>query len=93
MDNERRLEILGILTIALSVFILVSLTGYNPNEEPSIVFFKDNKVENPMGPLGVLTSHLLSKLGFGYASIIIPIMGLVWGWFLFAKKSLKELSR
>ena len=93
MDNERRLEILGILTIALSVFILVSLTGYNPNEEPSIVFFKDNKVENPMGPLGVLTSHLLSKLGFGYASIIIPIMGLVWGWFLFAKKSLKELIR
>ena len=93
MDNERRLEILGILIIALSVLILVSLTGYNPNEEPSIVFFKDNKVENPMGPFGVLTSHLFNKLGFGYASIIIPIIGLFWGWFLFAKKDLKELIR
>ena len=93
MENERRLEILGILIIALAVFILVSLTGYNPNEEPSIVFFKDNKVVNPMGPLGVLTSHLFIKLGFGYASIILPILGLVWGWFLFAKKNWKELIR
>ena len=93
MENERRLEILGILIIALAVFILVSITGYNANEEPSIVFFKDNKVVNSMGPLGVLTSHLFIKLGFGYASIILPILGLVWGWFLFAKKNWKELIR
>ena len=36
MENDRRLEILGILVIALSVFILVSLLGYNSSEEPSI---------------------------------------------------------
>ena len=93
MDNERRLEILGILIIALAVFILLSITGYNPNEEPSIVFFKDIKVENPMGRLGVLTSDIFIKKGFGYAAIILPLLGLTWGWFLFAKKGLKELIR
>ena len=36
MASERRLEILGILLIAISVFLLFSLLGYNPNEEPSI---------------------------------------------------------
>ena len=91
MENERRLEILGILVIALSVFILVSLTGYNPNEEPSIS--PNIQIENPMGILGVFISHLFIKIGFGYITILIPLAGLIWGWFLFAKKELDHLIR
>tara|TARA_B100000745_G_C20150731_1_gene394515 strand:- start:605 stop:3013 length:2409 start_codon:yes stop_codon:yes gene_type:complete len=91
MENERRLEILGILTIALSVFILVSLSGYNPSEEPSIS--SNVQVTNPMGILGIFTSHLFIKLGFGYSTIIIPLLGFVWGWFLFSKKELTEIIR
>ena len=90
MENERRLEILGILIITLSVFILVSLTGYNPNEEPSIS--PNIQIENPMGILGVFISHLFIKKGFGYIAILIPLAGLAWGWFLFAKKELDHLS-
>ena len=71
MDTERRLEILGILIISLSVFILVSLTGYNPNEEPYIS--PNVKITNPMGILGVFTSYYFIKRGFGYLSIIIPV--------------------
>ena len=91
MENERRLEILGILTIALSVFILVSLSGYNPSEEPSIS--SNVQVTNPMGILGIFTSHLFIKLGFGFSTIIIPLLGFVWGWFLFSKKELTEIFR
>ena len=91
MENERRLEILGILTIALSVFILVSLSGYNPSEEPSIS--SNVQVTNPMGILGIFTSHLFIKLGLGFSTIIIPLLGFVWGWFLFAKKELTEIIR
>ena len=91
MENERRLEILGILIIALSVFILVSLIGYNPNEEPAIS--PNVQIDNPMGILGVLTSHLFIKKGFGYITILVPLTGLVWGWFLFAKKELDHLVR
>ena len=46
-----------------------------------------------MGPLGLLTAYLFIKLGFGYSSIIIPLLGLVWGWFLFAKKELADVIR
>ena len=91
MENERRLEILGILIIALSVFILVSLVGYNPSEEPSIT--PDIQIDNPMGIIGLLVSYLLIKKGFGYVTIIIPLIGLAWGWFLFSKKELGQLIR
>ena len=70
MQEERRLEILGILIIALSVFVLVSIGGYNPSEEPSIS--PNVQVTNPMGILGIFTAHFFIKLGFGFSSIIIP---------------------
>ena len=91
MQEERRLEILGILIIALSVFVLVSIGGYNPSEEPSIS--PNVQVTNPMGILGVFTAHYFIKIGFGFSSIIIPLLGLVWGWFLFSKKELAEIIR
>ena len=91
MASERRLEILGILLIAISVFLLFSLLGYNPNEEPSIS--PNVKVENPMGILGLILSHMLVKLGFGYIIILIPIIGLLWGWTIFSKKDFDKIIR
>ena len=69
MQEERRLEILGILIIALSVFVLVSIGGYNPSEEPSIS--PNVQVTNPMGILGIFTAHIFIKLSFGFSSIIL----------------------
>ena len=89
MENDRRLEILGILIIALSVFILVSLLGYNSSEEPSIS--PNIQIDNPMGILGLITSYLLIKKGFGYVTILLPMIGFAWGWFLFSKKQLDKL--
>ena len=86
MASDRRLEIFGILIIAVSVFLLFSFLGYNPNEEPSIS--PNVKIENPMGILGLIISHVFVKLGFGYVMILIPIFGMLWGWTLFAKKRL-----
>ena len=91
MENDRRLEILGILIIALSVFILVSLLGYNSSEEPSIS--PNIQIDNPMGILGLITSYFLIKKGFGYVTILLPIIGFAWGWFLFSKKQLETLIR
>ena len=91
MASERRLEIFGILIIAISVFLLFSLIGYNPNEEPLIS--PNVKVENPMGILGVTISHFLIKIGFGYVSVLLPFIGFLWGWSLFAKKDLAKIVR
>ena len=91
MENDRRLEILGILMIALSVFILVSLLGYNSSEEPSIS--PNIQIDNPMGILGLITSYVFIKKGFGYVTILLPMVGIAWGWFLFSKKQLETLIR
>ena len=82
MASERRLEIFGILLIAISVFLLFNLIGYNPSEEPSIS--PKVLIENPMGILGFeFILHYLIKLGFGYISTLIPIFGFLWGWTIF----------
>ena len=60
MNKNRRLEILGILIVSISVFILISLIGYNVSEEPTIS--PNVKIENPMGIFGVFISHFLIKL-------------------------------
>ena len=91
MNNQRRLEILGLLLISISLFLLISFTGYNPNEEPSIS--PNITIENPMGIFGVFISHVFIKLGFGYISFLIPFCGIVWGWFLFSKKKIDKLFK
>ena len=91
MNDKRRLEILGILSATLSIFLFVSLISYNSNEEPSIS--PNLKVENAMGILGVYLSHYFIKLGFGYATLIVPFVGLHLGWALFSNKKINELHK
>ena len=91
MNDKRRLEILGILSATLSIFIFVSLITYNSNEEPSIS--PNLKVENAMGILGVYLSHYFIKLGFGYATLIVPFVGLHLGWTLFSNKKINEIHK
>ena len=91
MASERRLEIFGIILIAISVFLFFSLIGYNPSEEPSIS--PKVLVENPMGILGLFISHCLIKLGFGYTMTLIPFFGFLWGWTMFSKKDFSNSIR
>lgn len=89
--KDRRIEITGILLIAVSVFILISLIGYSPFEEPKIS--PNIQIENPMGILGIYVSHFLIKVAIGYVSILLPILGIFWGWWLFVKKKAGKLTR
>ena len=83
-SNNKRLEILGVLLCAVSLFIIVSLLGHDPSEELAIS--PNAQINNPMGIFGVLVSHILIKLGFGYVSLILPLLGFYWGWVFFSKK-------
>ena len=91
MQKYRRLEILGILFVSISIFVLASLLGYNANEEPTIS--PNIQIENPMGILGLYLAHYLIKLTFGFSTIILPIIGLFWGWFLISKRKLNDLKK
>jgi len=89
--KERRLEILGILSIAISLLVFASLIGYNPNEDPGIS--PNVRVENPMGILGVWIAYFFIKLTFGYSSFILPLLTISWGIWFFTHKEFEAISR
>ena len=91
MKDKRQAEILGILLFALSFFVLLSLISYNPDEEISIS--PNIQRDNIMGIMGIYISHYFIKLGFGISSLILPLIGFAWGWFLFHKQNLNFLIR
>ncbi len=89
--KERRLEILGILSVAISLLVFISLLGYNPNEDPGIS--PNVRVENPMGILGVWIAYFFIKLTFGYSSFILPLLAISWGIWFFTHKEFEAISR
>src|SRR5210317_160932 len=89
--KDRRKEIAVILLIAVSAFVLISLIGYNQYEEPQIS--PHLNIDNPMGILGVYVSHYLVKIMFGYISILLPLMGIIWGLWVIGQKETKKLIR
>ena len=89
--KEKRLEILGILAVAVSLLVFISLLGYNPNEDPGIS--PTVRVENPMGILGVWLAYFFIKLTFGYSSFILPLLAISWGIWFFTHKEFEAISR
>ena len=57
--KEKRFEILGILILTVSLLLLISFLGHNPNEDPGIS--PNIRVENPMGGV-CLRSYLTGNL-------------------------------
>ena len=89
--KERKLEILGILSIAISFLVIISMVGYNSFEDPGIS--PNVQVENPMGILGVFIAYFFIKFSFGYSSYVLPFLGMVWGWWFFSNKDSSALNR
>lgn len=87
----RRIEILGILTITVSALVLLSLIGFNPQEDPGIS--PNIRVQNPLGIVGVWIAYFFIKLTFGYSTYILPLLGLTWGWWIFSQKEFAPLNR
>ena len=89
--KERKFEILGVLCIAISSLVIISMMGYSSFEDPGIS--PNVKVANPMGILGVFIAYFFIKFSFGYSSYILPFLGIVWGWWFFSNKDRSSLSR
>lgn len=90
--NEKRLEIVGILAIAVSFLVFVSQLGYHSGEDPGGISAQ-TQIENPMGVVGVVLSWFFIKMTFGYSTLIIPALGCIWGWWLFSKQDLSKLNK
>jgi len=89
--KDRRVEVFAILLIARSILALLSLVTYNPLEEPTIS--EHVAIKNFMGIVGIYVSHYLIKFTLGYAALVFPILGLVWGVGLLLKRAHKPMWR
>ena len=82
--GRKRQEIIGILLIAVGIFVLLSLISYDPLEEPTIS--RHISIHNWMGIAGVYVSYYLVKFTVGVASYVVPVLLILWGWWIFISR-------
>jgi S-DNA-T family DNA segregation ATPase FtsK/SpoIIIE len=78
-------EILGILLVAMGIFLFLSLVSYHPGDPSffSYTSFKIKSIHNWMGIVGAYLSGLLFQ-GFGFPSFLVPfILGVFAFSFIF----------
>ena len=84
---NRLLEIPGLASILLSVFILISIISYS-SFDPSILNLNNYEVKNIGGYIGANISEVLIQF-FGYSSFLICIVLTSWAYKLFFSKNLE----
>ncbi|NQV30660.1 MAG: DNA translocase FtsK [Candidatus Marinimicrobia bacterium] len=89
--EEKSREILGILTMVVGFFVLLSLVSHEPTEELSIM--PGVHFHNWMGYIGIFISYVLFKMFIGWGSIIIALLIVIWGYTIFAEKELQSAFR
>jgi S-DNA-T family DNA segregation ATPase FtsK/SpoIIIE len=102
ISNERKKEILGVLLIALALFIWLSLFTYDKTSDNPLLQ-KDasiggmikvfsQKFHNQCGPAGAVVAYLILYL-FGYSGFFIPLFLILFGISRFPKVSLGLVSK
>jgi len=88
---ERHREILGILIMAFALLIFIGLVSYNPGDYPNSG--SKTNVTNWLGLAGAWISHYVFVYTIGYASLILPLLIFLLGWYVFLQKGYKILLR
>lgn len=102
ISDEKKKEILGVLSIALALFIFISLLTYDRQSDLKLLqekatfenFFGSfsQQVKNLCGPVGALVSYLLFY-ALGYSSFFVSIFLILLGVSSFPKVSLSTFSK
>ncbi|MFH1006297.1 MAG: DNA translocase FtsK [Candidatus Latescibacterota bacterium] len=88
---ERRLsEVLGILLIALSLLVAISLVSHSSEDYPNSAL-RAAQAQNWAGRIGALISFGLF-FSFGYGAPVVPVLLLLWGWNRVRKEDMRALS-
>lgn len=102
LSESRKMEILGILVMAVGGLIGLSIVTYSASDYTLIQslstdsLFKLNqgaalRIQNGLGVIGAYLAHFFVYLLFGYMSIIVPIIILGYGWFIFRNRDISQL--
>jgi len=75
--TKRLIELFGVLILILSVFLLISLLSYYP-EDPNFIFPQNTKINNILGFRGSIVSDLFFQ-SIGLVSILVSITFIITG--------------
>ncbi|MDG5766967.1 DNA translocase FtsK [Balneolales bacterium ANBcel1] len=100
-SHERKMEMLGIVIMAIAITFAVSIITYR-SEDLAIIKSVDFRtlldfgqgpalrIQNGLGPLGAYLSHFFVNFLFGYLSLILVTVIFVYGWRIFRHKDLRQ---
>ncbi|MDR8394214.1 DNA translocase FtsK [Aliifodinibius sp. S!AR15-10] len=102
ISSSRKMEILGILIMAIATLMGLSIVTYYSSDYALIqslstdnIFSVDRgpalRIQNGLGVVGAYISYLFVYQLFGYTSIIIPIIVFGYGWYVFRGRSIRNL--
>jgi DNA segregation ATPase FtsK/SpoIIIE, S-DNA-T family len=102
LSHTRKMEIAGILIMAISILLMLSIISHHPNDYavvksiPSSTIFSPDQgpamqVSNWLGIIGAYISYMFVNIMFGYMSALIPLLIFALGWFVFRGKNLDRL--
>ena len=84
IDDNRKVEIIGVIIIAIAILLGLSIVSYTPEDYQHArtlsfldLFNKDASsqlVQNWLGPVGAYLSHFFVHQLFGYTSFILAIL-------------------
>lgn len=97
---ERKIEILGVIIMAIAILLGLSILTHHPEDIRIIsqlgldsVFKADQgpalRIQNGLGPLGAYLSYFFVHYLFGYITLVIAVIVLIYGWKLFRHQELK----
>ncbi len=81
---RRSAELIGILLIFSSIFLLIALVSYSP-EDPNFIFSKDTEIKNILGYRGSFVSDIFYQ-SIGMTSFFVSITIFFTGFNLFKSK-------
>ncbi len=102
LSESRKMEILGILVMAIGGLIGLSIVTYDAADFALIqslssdsLFMLDQgpalRIQNGLGVIGAYLAHFFVYLLFGYMSIIVPLIILGYGWFIFRHRDIYKM--
>ncbi len=99
---SRKMEIAGILTMAISFLLLLSIASFHADDFAIVKSMTWNsyfsidsgealRVNNWLGVAGAYIAYFFVNTLFGYTSIILPVIISVTGWLIFRLRDVQEI--
>ena len=99
VSAERKREILGLLTIVISLLVTLAVLTYNPADDmlarrfslDSLIAPGSRNASNALGLTGAALARMLVPGFLGYCVLFLPVLGGAWGYSLLRHRTIERL--